>query len=72
MLNDNSMLKVKRGYLNEDFRYFHLKDNKNMEFELHYHDFDKIIIFILQQQKKTKVINILYIEQYTGSLRIHS
>ncbi|GLC31557.1 AraC family transcriptional regulator [Clostridium omnivorum] len=34
----------KRGYLKEDFIYFHLKDKKSMEFELHYHDFNKIII----------------------------
>lgn len=39
-------LKVKRGYLKEDFKYFHLKDKKSMEFEFHYHDFNKIIIFI--------------------------
>ena len=38
--------KVKRGYLNGDFEFFHLKDKRNMEFEFHYHDFNKIIIFI--------------------------
>ena len=36
----------KRGYLNSDFEYFHLKDMKNIQFEYHYHDFSKIIIFI--------------------------
>jgi AraC-like DNA-binding protein len=36
----------KRGYLNKDFEFFHLKDNKAMQFEFHYHDFNKIIIFI--------------------------
>jgi hypothetical protein len=36
----------KRGYLNKDFQFFHLKDKKSMEFELHFHDFNKIIIFI--------------------------
>jgi AraC-like DNA-binding protein/mannose-6-phosphate isomerase-like protein (cupin superfamily) len=36
----------KRGYLNEDFQLFHLKDQRNMEFEFHYHEFNKIIIFI--------------------------
>ncbi len=36
----------KRGYLNKDFQFFHLKDRKNMEFDLHSHDFNKIIIFI--------------------------
>jgi AraC-like DNA-binding protein len=37
---------VKRGYLNEDFHFFKLKDQKKNEFEYHYHDFNKIIIFI--------------------------
>lgn len=46
MQNENSTLKIKRGYLNGDFQYFHLKDKKSMEFEFHYHDFNKIIIFI--------------------------
>ena len=36
----------KRGYLNSDFEYFHLKDRKDIKFEYHYHDFSKIIIFI--------------------------
>mgnify|MGYP000850605794 FL=1 len=36
----------RRGYLNKDFEFFHLKDRKIMEFELHFHDFNKIIIFI--------------------------
>lgn len=36
----------RRGYLNKDFEFFHLKDRKNMEFESHFHDFNKIIIFI--------------------------
>lgn len=37
---------LKRGYLNEDFLFFNLKDQKKTEFEFHYHDFNKIIIFI--------------------------
>ncbi|AJD30580.1 MULTISPECIES: AraC family transcriptional regulator [Clostridium] len=42
----NSSSNIKRGYLKEDFRFFHLKDKKDMEFKLHYHDFNKIIVFI--------------------------
>ncbi len=38
--------RVKKGYLNEDFRFFHLTDKRGMEFEFHYHDFNKIIIFL--------------------------
>ena len=36
----------KRGYLNEDFLFFYLKDSKGEQFEYHYHEFYKIIIFI--------------------------
>ncbi len=35
----------KAGYLKEPFRLFHLNDGTNHEFNLHYHDFDKIILF---------------------------
>jgi AraC-like DNA-binding protein len=43
---DHALLKVKRGYLNEDFRFFHLKDKKSEEHTFHYHEFNKIVIFI--------------------------
>lgn len=36
----------RRGYLTEDFRLFHLKDTNTQEIAFHYHDFDKIIIFL--------------------------
>lgn len=36
----------KLGYLNKDFELFHLKDKKSQSFEFHYHDFNKIIIFL--------------------------
>ncbi|HHV60724.1 MAG TPA: AraC family transcriptional regulator [Clostridiaceae bacterium] len=36
---------VKKGYLNEDFRLFHLRDKKDLQFEYHFHDFNKLIIF---------------------------
>lgn len=38
--------RVKRGYLNEDFLFFNLKDKKKHNIEFHYHDFSKIIIFL--------------------------
>jgi len=38
---------IKKGYLHNDFKFFHLRDKKNIQFEHHYHDFNKIIIFIL-------------------------
>ncbi len=37
---------MKRGYLEGDFQLFYLKDQKNMEFEFHHHDFNKILIFL--------------------------
>ncbi|MCT8975239.1 AraC family transcriptional regulator [Clostridium sp. CX1] len=46
MEKEEAILKVKRGYLNGDFQYFHLADRKSLEFESHYHEFNKIIIFI--------------------------
>ena len=36
----------KTGYLNEDFRLFHIKDQTKQEFAYHYHDFHKVVIFI--------------------------
>lgn len=46
METDMSKIKLKSGYLNSDFEYFHIIDKKHIEFEFHYHDFNKIIIFI--------------------------
>jgi AraC-like DNA-binding protein len=36
----------KAGYLNHDFKIFHLIDRQRKEFDFHYHDFNKITIFI--------------------------
>jgi len=36
----------KAGYLNEEFRLFHLRDRQDREFPYHYHDFHKIIVFL--------------------------
>lgn len=36
----------KKGYLNSEFRLFHLTDKESHEINTHYHDFDKITIFI--------------------------
>ena len=34
---------IKTGYLLEDFRLFHLKDKKPIDYPYHYHDFYKLI-----------------------------
>ncbi len=36
----------KRGYLNEDFRLFHLKDSRAQKLDYHYHEFDKLILLL--------------------------
>ncbi|MEG0792585.1 MAG: AraC family transcriptional regulator [Lachnospiraceae bacterium] len=52
MVNENLKLDTpqhkwgKRGYLNSEFKIFHLMDLSSDEFEYHYHDFDKITIFL--------------------------
>ena len=43
---EKDMLNNKSGYLNSDFELFHLKDQRNMEFEFHHHEFNKVLIFI--------------------------
>lgn len=37
---------IKKGYLNSEFRLFHLTDQETKEVDYHFHDFDKITIFI--------------------------
>ena len=36
----------KIGYLNANYKMFHLTDYKIKDFSYHYHDFDKILILI--------------------------
>lgn len=36
----------KTGYLEQEFRLFHIKDQTERDFQYHYHDFHKIIIFL--------------------------
>lgn len=43
---ENSAQYRKKGYLHEDFRLFHLRDVGVEEMEYHYHEFDKIVIFL--------------------------
>jgi len=37
---------AKKGYLLEDFRLFHLKDNGDTKVDYHYHEFYKILFFV--------------------------
>ena len=36
----------KSGYLNEEYRLFHIKDQTEREYHYHYHDFHKVIVFL--------------------------
>ena len=36
----------RRGWLNENFRLFHLKDRRAQRLDFHYHEFDKLILFL--------------------------
>lgn len=36
----------KSGYLYDDFRMFHIRDDSEREYEYHYHEFYKVLIFI--------------------------
>ncbi|MDO4273906.1 MAG: AraC family transcriptional regulator [Eubacteriales bacterium] len=36
----------KTGYLEQEFRLFHIKDKNEREFQYHYHDFHKVIVFL--------------------------
>jgi len=46
MKKNTSHLYEKRGYLSHDFIFFNLQDTTKMQIESHYHDFNKIVIFI--------------------------
>lgn len=36
----------KRGYLNEPYRLFHLRDNRALALDYHYHEFDKLVLLL--------------------------
>ena len=36
----------REGYLNENFRMFHLRDTAGPELDFHFHEFDKIVVLI--------------------------
>ncbi|MBE6051119.1 MAG: helix-turn-helix domain-containing protein [Clostridium sp.] len=45
-MNNKNINSSKKGYLYNNFKLFHLKDKIDLEFDFHYHDFNKIIIFL--------------------------
>ena len=36
----------RRGVLRENFRVFRLRDNRSPQIDYHYHEFDKIVVFL--------------------------
>lgn len=55
---------VKQGYLNSEFRLFHIVDETQKEFEYHYHDFDKLVITIRGDVSYTIEGNTYLLEPY--------
>lgn len=45
-MEQSSIPTEKSGYLKEDFRLFHIKDQTPKEYKYHYHDFHKVIVFL--------------------------
>ena len=43
---DTERTYMRQGYLNDDFRLFHLRDSAGQELDFHYHEFDKIVVFL--------------------------
>jgi len=46
IVSEKNLSYEQRGYLNSDFKLFHLDDDKQIDIPWHYHDFDKIVFFI--------------------------
>lgn len=40
---------LRSGYLQQNFRLFHLKDKKEQQFDFHYHDFEQDCDFFIRQ-----------------------
>ncbi len=40
---------LSKGYLNEDYRMFHIRDRRDVTFDFHFHSFDKAILFLSGQ-----------------------
>lgn len=45
-MNSEEHIHHKRGYLQQEFALFHIRDRKQLELDFHYHEFNKIIIFL--------------------------
>lgn len=45
METEEKVMYAKRGFLEANFALFHLKDKKDITFEVHFHEFNKLILF---------------------------
>ena len=45
----------KRGYLNEPYRLFHLRDDRVLTLDHHYHEFDKLVLLLGGQMVKKMI-----------------
>lgn len=49
MLNGGTVMEKtyeKRGYINENYHYFHLTDKEGQELDYHFHEFDKMVLLL--------------------------
>lgn len=44
-MNDSSVYS-RKGYLDEDYHYFHLKDSSGQEHSFHFHEFNKVVLLL--------------------------
>lgn len=44
-MSDNSIFS-RKGYLHEDYHYFHLKDTAGQEHSFHFHEFNKVVLLL--------------------------
>ncbi|RKM62683.1 MULTISPECIES: AraC family transcriptional regulator [unclassified Butyrivibrio] len=45
-IKDNLKEYEQKGYLNKDFRFFHISDKEELDIPYHYHDFHKLILIL--------------------------
>ena len=45
-MNMNIQIYEQKGYLNNDYQFFHIRDKEKIDIPFHYHDFDKLILVL--------------------------
>ena len=62
----NTQVYEQKGYLNKDYRFFHISDQEKIDIPFHYHDFDKLILilggnvkYIIEMKKSNIMVYIM-------------